>query len=132
MKRETADGLMRKVRPCSVCEKKTTRVLLNYRKLDVPICSARCEHAYIESCNPKEETEILRYLDDKISKTRLHNRVCWAAAGAGLLIVAAGFFVANAQLFIFGILPLTAGALLTRHFEQRRSRLLRTRKGIVI
>jgi hypothetical protein len=75
---------------------------------------------------------MLRYLDDKIEKTKRDEKIGWTMAVVGLVLVAIGFFVHNVDVFLFGVLPMTGGALSTRHFEDKREKLTRTRKRIAI
>jgi hypothetical protein len=123
---------MGRKRPCSVCGNVTSKLLFNAKKLDIAICSGKCEHKYLETCSSKEQTAVLRYLDDRTEKTRLYNRIGWIVAGFGALIVAIGFFMLNVDIFLFGVFPLAFGALSTRHFEDRIVKLTRTRKRIII
>jgi hypothetical protein len=123
---------MTKARPCSVCGEMTPRFLFNDETLDVAICSGRCEHQYIQTSDSKQEAVMLRYLDDKIEKTKRDEKIGWTTAVVGLLLVAVGFFVKNVDVFLFGVLPMAGGALSTRHFEDRREKLTRTRKRIAI
>lgn len=80
----------------------------------------------------REQTNILRYLDDKIETTKRCERIMWLIAGFGLLIVAIGFLTKNATILMTGVFPLSCGALSTRHFESRRNKLMRLRKRIAI
>jgi hypothetical protein len=123
---------MTKARPCSVCGKITSRFLFNDKRLDIAICSGKCEHQYVQTSDPRQEVVMLRYLDNKIAGAKRHEKIGWTTAGVGLVLVAIGFFVPNVHVFLFGVLPLTGGALSTRHFEDKREKLTRTRKRIEI
>jgi hypothetical protein len=123
---------MSKARPCFVCGKMTSKFLFNDGRLDVAICSGKCEHQYIQTCDPMQEINMLRWLDGKIEKAKRDEKVCWTTAGAGLIIVAAGLFMSNATLFLIGVVPLTIGALFTRLFDDRQQKLTKKRKRIAI
>lgn len=123
---------MRKTRPCSVCGKMTGGLLFNDKSLDVAICSRKCQYEYLEASSSKDETGVLRYLDDRIERTRSYRKIGWLIAGFGLLIVAAGFFMSQATVFIFGAFPLTIGALSTSLFEDEIDKLTRLRKRVAI
>jgi len=112
----------------------TARLLFNDKSLDIAVCSRRCEYEYINTLPPnvREQTNVLRFLDGKIEETKRHEKIGWTVAGLGLLTVAFGFFMADVNLFIGGIFPLTGGALSTSHFEDRRNKLTRLRKRIAI
>jgi len=125
---------MGKVKPCVVCGKITARLLFNDKGLGVPICSRKCEYEYLNTLtlNMREQTNILCYLDDKIEATKRHEKIGWVTAGFGLLIVAIGLLSTNAAMFFVGVFPLTCGALSTTHFEDKRNKLVRMRKRILI
>jgi len=123
---------MSKARPCFVCGKMTSKFLFSDRRLEVAICSGKCEHQYIQTCDPMQEINMLRWLDGKIEKAKRDEKVCWITAGAGLIIVAAGLFMSNATLFLIGVVPLTIGALFTRLFDDRQQKLTKKRKRIAI
>lgn len=115
-----------------MCGKMTSKFLFNDSRLEVAICSGKCEHQYIQTCDPKQEVNMLRCLDGKIRKAKRDEKVCWITAGAGVLIATAGFFMSNATLFVIGVVPLTMGALFTRLFEDRQQKLTKKRKRITI
>jgi len=123
---------MSKARPCFVCGKMTSKFLFNDRRLEVAICSGKCEHQYIQTCDPRQEVSMLRWLDGKIKKAKRDEKVCWITAGAGVIIITAGFFMSNVTLFVIGVVPLTIGALFTRLFEDRQQKLTKKRKRITI
>lgn len=123
---------MPKARPCFVCGKMTSKFLFDDRRLEVAICSGKCEHQYIQTCDPRQEVNVLRWLDDRIRRAKRDEKVCWITAAAGLSIVAAGYFVSNVTLFLIGVVPLTIGALFTRLFEDRKQKLMKKRKRIAI
>jgi len=123
---------MPKARPCSVCGEMTSKFLFDDRRLEVAICSGECEHLYVQTCDPKQEVGMLRWLDGKNRKAKRDEKICWIAAGAGVIVVTAGFFLSNVALFVIGVVPLTAGALLTRFFEDRQQKLTKKRKRIAI
>jgi len=110
----------------------TSGLLFNDKSLDIAICSRKCQYEYLEASNSMDETNVLRYLDDRIERTRWHKKVGWIIAGFGLLIVAIGFFMSQATVFIFGVFPLTVGALSTSLFEEEIDKLTRLRKRVAI
>jgi hypothetical protein len=123
---------MRKKRPCKACDEMTSRLLFRDKILNIPICSAECEHGYLESLSPKDEDTVLKRLDKRIETAKLHDRMCWATAGFGVIVLAVGFFAKNVSVFLAAIFPLAVGAFLTRHFEQKTRKLTRLRKRIRI
>jgi hypothetical protein len=123
---------MPKAKPCFVCGEMTFKFLFGDGRLGVAICSGECEHQYIQTCDPGQEVGMLRWLDGRIRKAKRDEKVCWITAGAGLIIVTAGFFISNVALFVIGVVPLTTGALLTRLFEDRQQKLTKKRKRIAI
>jgi hypothetical protein len=123
---------MRKKRPCSVCDEMTSRLLFKDKILSIPICSAECEHGYLESLSPKDEDRVLKRLDERIETAKLHDRMCWATACLGVIVLAVGFFAKNVSVFLAAVLPIAVGAFLTRHFEQKTRKLARLRKRIRI
>jgi len=128
------EGAMKKVRPCTVCGKMTTRFLFNDKLLDIPACSKKCEYEYFNTLTPgvREQMNTVLFIDNKISKTKRNEIIGWMIAGLGLFMVAAGFLIANVTLFFAGVFPLTCGALSTSHFGSKRNNLLRQRKQIAI
>lgn len=110
----------------------TSGLLFNDKSLDIAICSRKCQYEYLEACNSKEEMNVLLYLDDRIGRTRWYKKIGWMIAGFGLLIVAIGFFISQATVFIFGVFPMTIGALSTSLFEEEIDKLTRLRKRIAI
>jgi hypothetical protein len=112
----------------------TSRLLFRDKKLNVATCSKPCEFEYLRraASDPDEQMRILRYLDDKTKQNKRHENECWALAGLGLLLVAAGFVMRNVEMFIVGIFPLTLGALSTSYFEDKRRKLLKLRMRIRI
>jgi len=123
---------MRNAEACSVCGNITSKFLFNDRKTGVTVCSWNCERKYLDALSQKEETRILNYLDDKIEKNKRNDRIGWTIAGSGLAIVAIGFFLKSAEVFIAGVFPLTFGAFSTRHFEDRINKLRKQKMHIRI
>lgn len=125
---------MAKIRPCFVCGKMTNKLLFNDKMLDIVICSKKCENEYLNTLtlNTKERINALRYIDEKIEKTKRHGKIGWVIAGFGLLIVAIGFFTSNVTAFIGGVFPLTGGAISTRYFEEKIDKLTKLRKQVAI
>jgi hypothetical protein len=123
---------MWKKRPCSVCDVMTSRLLFSDKILGISVCSTECEQEYLEYLSPKDEDRVLKRLDKRIETAKLHERTCWATAGLGIFALAIGFFVKNATVFLAAVFPITIGAFLTRHFEQKTRKLMRVRKRIRI
>jgi hypothetical protein len=124
--------MIRKAKPCQVCGELTPKLLFDDKRLGVSICSGKCEHQYVQTCNLPEETNMLRCLDQKIQKARRDEMVGWATAGAGVILVAVGFFATNALVFLIGVVPMAVGASSTRIFEEKREKLIMKRKRILI
>jgi hypothetical protein len=108
----------------------TPRLLFRDKILNIPICSADCEHGYLESLNPNDEDMVLKRLDKRVETAKLHDRMCWATAGLGVVALAIGFFAKNVTVFLAAVFPIAVGAFLTRRFEQRTRKLTRLRKRI--
>lgn len=124
--------MIRKAKPCQVCGELTPKLLFGDKRLGVSICSGKCEHQYVQTCNLSEETNLLCCLDLKIQKARKDEIVGWATAGAGVILVAVGFFATNALVFMVGVVSMAVGALSTRIFEEKREKLIKKRKRILI
>ena len=86
----------------------------------------------METCNSLDEIDVLRYLDNRIEKTRWHKKIGWMIASFGLLLVAVGYFISQVTVLVFGVLPMTLGALSRSHFEDKIDKLTRLRKRIAI
>jgi hypothetical protein len=123
---------MRRTSPCLVCGKMTSKFLFNERKLDVAICSGRCEHQYIQAIDGRQGDALLRYLDDKIDKTQRDKRTSWALAGVGVVLFVIGLFVANVPVFLIGVASVTVASFSLRYLEDKRERLTKKRKRIAI
>jgi hypothetical protein len=124
--------MIRKAKPCQVCGESTPNLLFDDKSLGVSICSGKCEHQYVQTCNLSEETNMLRCLDLKIEKARRDEIVGWATAGAGVILAAVGFFATNALAFLIGVVSMAVGASSTRIFEDKREKLTKKRKRILI
>ncbi len=123
---------MARPNPCAVCGEMTSKLLFKDKKLNIAICSVGCEYSYFETLSRKDENIILGYFDRRIERTKLQEKMGWAVAGLGLLLVAIGFFVKNVDMFITGLFPMTVGSFSTRHFQDRTNKLIRMRKRIAI
>jgi hypothetical protein len=108
----------------------TSRLLFRDGILNMPICSVECENGYLESLSPHDEDRVLKRLDKRIETAELHDRMCWATAGLGVIALAIGFFAKNVTVFLAAVFPIAVGAFLTRRFEQRTRKLTRLRKRI--
>ena len=124
--------MIRKAEPCQVCGEPTRKLLFDDKTLGVSICSGKCEHQYVQTCSLPEETNMLRCLDQKIEKARRNEIIGWATAGTGVLLVALGFFATSALVFLIGVVPMAVGASSTRIFEERKAKLIKARKRILI
>jgi len=124
---------MKEVRPCAVCGKMTVNLLFKDKNLDIPMCSKRCEYAYLNNLpDVKEQTSIVGYLDKKIIQTKMHNKIGWATSGIGLVLIIISFVIADAMLFIAGNFTVVFGTLSTRHLENKIDKLTKMKKRIVI
>jgi hypothetical protein len=121
---------MRKESPCTACGKLTRKYLFNDNKLGIPICSYECENKYLDTLNSKEEAKLLTHFDNRIAQAKQCLRLCWTAAAVGVLVILLGFLTATAAVFIVGASLATVPAFLTRYFEEKNVRLMRTRKRI--
>lgn len=112
----------------------TSKLLFEDRKLNVAICSKPCEFEYMRraASDSDEQMRMLQYFDGKVKQAKRHENESWAIAGFGLLIVAAGSFMRNAQSLLAGIFPLTLGVLSTSYFEDQRKKLTKLRMRIRI
>jgi len=123
---------MRRTSPCLVCGRMTSKFLFNEKKLDVAICSAKCEHQYIETVDGSREDALLRYLDDKIDKTVRDKKTSWALAGVGVVLFVIGLFMANALMFLIGAASATVASFSLRYLEDKQEKLTKKRKRIAI
>jgi len=121
-------------RPCAVCETMTTKLLFKDKALGIPICSRKCEYEYIDTLTSedKEEPIVLRYLDQKIARTKMMNRIGWTVSGFGVILVVLAFVIANAIVFIAGNVVVIFGTLSTRYLEDKIYKLTNVRKRIEI
>ena len=123
---------MTKARPCLVCGKMTSKNLYSDKKLDFAVCSGKCEHQFVQTCDLAQEAKMLRCLDGKIRKTERDSKVGWGAAGVGVILVLASLLVSNAILFVIGAIMMAVGASSTRIFEDKKEKLTKKRKRIAI
>jgi hypothetical protein len=123
---------MRRTRPCLVCGKLTSKFLFNERKLDLAICSGKCEHQYIGTIDGSQGDALLRYLDDKIDTTTRDKKASWALAGAGMVLFVIGFFMANVLVFLVGAASATVASFSLRYLDDKREKLTKKRKRIAI
>ena len=110
----------------------TSKFLFNERKLDVAICSAKCEHQYIETIDGSRGDALLRYLDDKIDKIARDKKTSWVLAGVGVMLFVIGFFIANVLVFLVGAASATVASFSLRYLEDKREKLTKKRKRIAI
>jgi hypothetical protein len=133
---------MAEAKPCIMCGKLTTRVLFGDASVGIYICSRRCEMEYFESLRhrSKEQQNLLRYLDEKIARTKKYNRVGWASAAIGIVWIMLGVFLTRLPvtenlgvgvlLFMLGAFVVTCGALSTCYFDDRIRKLTETRRKL--
>ncbi len=130
---------MAEAKPCIVCGKSTTRVLFGDVSVGIYVCSRRCELEYFESLRhrKKEQQNLLRYLDEKIARTKKYSQVGWASAAIGIVWITLGTFLTRFSvtknlevgvlLFFIGVFVITWGALSTCYFDNRKRKLTETR-----
>lgn len=123
---------MTKARSCLVCGKMTSRNLYNDKKLNFAVCSGKCEHQFVQTCDSAQEAKMLRCLDGKIRSAERNLKVGWGAAGVGVILVLASFSVSSALLFMFGAVMMAVGASSTRIFEDKKENLTKKRKRIAV
>jgi hypothetical protein len=123
---------MTKARPCLVCGKMTSKNLYNDKRLDFAVCSGKCEHQLVQTCESAQEAKMLRCLDGKIRSTERDLKVGWGAAGVGVILVLASFLVSSPFLFMIGAVMMAVGASSTRIFEDKKEKLTKKRKRISI
>lgn len=115
---------------CTVCKKPTRKTLFNDGTLRVPICSYECERRYLDTLSRSEEAKVLSLLDSRIARTKNHLKLLWATAGVGVLLIVASLLTQIVIMFIPGAFMATLCAFLTRHFEQKVTKLTLTRQRI--
>jgi hypothetical protein len=123
---------MRKPRPCLVCGKMTSKNLYKDKRLGLAVCSGKCEHQFVLTCDSTQQAMMLSCLDGKMKKARRDEQISWAAAGIGVILVLASLFASSALLFVLGVVMMGVGASSTRIFEERLGKLAMKRKRIVI
>jgi hypothetical protein len=129
-------------KPCVVCGEPAAKELFKGSTVEVPVCSLTCENQYIESLSHKEteQQRILQYLDQKINRMRLFERLGWAIATFGLLLILIAVFWTNYQptessltgpmFFMSGIIPLTCGTHSTIPFSNGKKKLLEKKRQL--
>jgi hypothetical protein len=121
---------MRKESPCAACKKLTRRFLFNDSRLGIPICSYECENRYLNTLSNKDEAKLLTHFDNKIAEAKHRLRLCWYAAAVGVFVILLGFLTTSAAVFIAGASVATGSAFLTRYYEDKNVKLMRTRKRV--
>jgi hypothetical protein len=126
--------LMNQKLPCAVCGNFTRRFLFKNKKINIHVCSKKCEHLYLKnlSQNTEEHILILRYLDSRIRAYRTRNRVGWGVSGVGVALLLFGALSPEVSLFIVGTVVASASAIATRHYEDRMKKLTIQRKRLAI
>jgi hypothetical protein len=125
---------MKGSKPCVICGKMTGRFLFKDKMLGISLCSRKCEYQYLQNLTPdrKEQIDIVRVLDELIEKSKKFNKTMWTVAGAGLIPVFIGIWLANPATFLIGIAVVSVSALMTKDFDERIEKLMKQRKRIVI
>lgn len=94
---------------------------------------------YFESLRhrKKEQQNLLRYLDEKIARTKRYSQAGWASAAIGIVWIALGVFRTRLSvttnldvgvlIFMVGVSVVTYGALSTCYFDGRMRKLTETR-----
>lgn len=118
--------------PCAVCGNPTRRRL--YQKLNIPVCSKKCEYLYLRnlSTNTEEHALIVRYLDGEIKAYRTWDKVGWGVSGAAVVLLLLGALLPEVNLFIVGAATAFVSAISTRHYEDRMKKLTIQRKKLAI
>lgn len=118
--------------PCAVCGNPTSRLL--YKKLNIHVCSKKCEHLYLKnlSQNTEEHALVLRYLDGRIKVYRTRNRIGWGISGVAVALLLVGALLPEVNLFIVGVAAVSVSAVATRHYEDRMKKLTIQRKRLAI
>ena len=115
---------------CTVCKKPTRKTLFNDGTLRIPIYSYECERRYLDTLTRTEEAKVLSHLDNRIARAKHQLKMLWATAGVGVLAIVASLLTKIVIMFIPGALIATVCAFLTRHFEQKATKLTLTRQRI--
>jgi len=125
---------MGKVEPCAQCGRPTGKALFGDDTFGIPVCSKKCEYEYLKRLTPnmKEQMFVVQLLDKKIEASRRIDRMLWWTAGASTVAIVVSFVVQNAILLIAAGFTVSVATLLTRYFEDRVQKMLRTRKRILI
>ena len=123
---------MAKARPCLVCGKITSKNLYRDKELDFAVCSGKCEHQFVQTCDTAQEAKMLGCLDGKIGKAERDSKVGWGVAGIGVILVLVSFLVSSVLLFLSGAVMMAVGASSTRILEDKKEKLTKKRKRIAI
>jgi hypothetical protein len=125
---------MRKIEPCAQCGRPSDRVLFGDHAWGIHICSKKCEYEYLKRLTPsmREQAYVVRLLDRKIETNQRIDRLLWWVAGGSAVVVALSFVLNSAVLFVAGAVTVSVATLLTRYFEDKAQKLLKTRKRIII
>ncbi len=125
-----------------MCGKLTTRVLFGDNLGGIYVCSRGCELEYFESLRhrKKEPQNLLRYLDEKIARTKTYSRVGWASAVIGIVWIILGAFLTHfsvtknpetgVSLFFIGVFVTACSALSTCYLDDRERKLTETRRRL--
>ena len=120
--------------PCAVCGNSSRKFLFKDKELGIPICSRKCEYAYLKNLSPSaiEHTKVLQYLDNRIKICRERNRISWVLSGVGVLLILLGFVIPDVNTFIAGLVLSFLFPLVTRHYEDLMRKLTIQRKKLAI
>ena len=117
---------------CAVCGQPTRTYLFKDNELKIPICTYGCEQKFVDNLSAKQETRLLNHFDKKISQAKRRLKLCWIAAGVGVMVTLMGFLAKTVTVFVVGASLATFCAFLTRYLEERTVRLTRIRERISI
>lgn len=125
---------MRRKVPCTVCGRLSRNLLFKSETLDIPICSRKCEHEYLKNLSPggAEHSDVVRYLDHRITQYRKRNRIGWGFCGVGVVLLLLGFLIPDVGAFITGNIIVAVGTLATRHYEDTIKKTVIQRKRLAI
>jgi lipid-A-disaccharide synthase-like uncharacterized protein len=120
--------------PCAACGNPSRKFLFKDKELGIPICSRKCEYAYLKNLSPSvaEHSKVVQYLDNRIKKCKERNRISWVFSGLGVLLILLGFVIPDVNTFIAGVALSFLFSLATRHFEDLMRKLTIQRKKLAI
>ena len=120
--------------PCTACGNPSRKFLFKDKELGIPICSRKCEYAYLKNLSPSvaEHSKVLQYFDERIKKCRERKRISWVLSCVGVLLILLGFVIPDVNTFIAGLVLSFLFPLATRHYEDLMRKLTIQRKKLAI